>query len=239
MNIPPQVAEAMKEEMLKELGWGPTVKKALKIMNEIFGPASPNDEPMAVGRVDKILPSEAKHVVIVKKNDYDDFSRKYYAHWRLYLLSEPLHLVDAEDRNEHVHWSSEWRYKIYRVTETLSEVQVPCVCCGLVVAQAHSMERPEFDFIMGMTALAQAPALQHAFTLAEDPNLVYVFSNIHMQICKKCHGPVCCDMVCELAHHRKCELVPAMEDISSGVYSRDADADKEMQWIQQFGEYVE
>lgn len=68
---------------------------------------------------------------------------------------------------------------------------------------------------------------------------MYVFSHIHMQICQKCHEPVCCDMVCMLAHHRKCELVPAMEELEDAVYDKDVDTEKEMHWIQQFGENVE
>lgn len=234
MEIPPHLMEAIKDGLLKQLGWGPTFKKALETLNKKLGPLKMEDGEVRIGRMDRALPSELPHAIIVKKNDYDEFAEKYFAHWEMHYQLQP-----EEDLTEHVYWSSQWRFKLYRVTDTLSQVEVPCVCCNKVVAQAHSMDRGEFAMIMRVAAAVQGPTLQHAFTLNETPDCVYVFSHIHLHICKKCHEPVCCDLVCIMAHHRKCELVPAMEELVAAVYDRDVDHEKEVRWIQQFGENVE
>ena len=151
-NVPPQLMEDIKDGLFKNLGWGPMFKKALETLNKKMGPLTLEDGEVRIGRVDRVLPSELPHVVIVKKNDYDDFASKYFAHWEMHYQ---LQVPDEEPLGEHVYWSSQWRFKVYRMTDTFSEVQVPCVCCDRMVAQAHSMTREEFAVIMGMAAAVQ------------------------------------------------------------------------------------
>lgn len=236
-KISPEAYQAVKEELLKELGWCDTLQKAVAVLHNRLGDKDV-DKDLLVGRMDGFLRNDLQHAFICYKSQYDAFAAKHFVHWVMLPGHNPPRMSDREleDFNEHVHWSNAWNYKLHAISETSKEVRVGCVVCDHVVAGASSMSGIEFAVHQGL--FEDGPRFQHAFQL-EGFGEVFCFSSIHAYICKKCHMPLCCEMLCVLAHHRKCELVPAMDQLEAAVCERDIDAGKEMRWIEQFGENVQ